>query len=533
MSTKKISEFTPKAKADRINSNITLAGVEDLGMSKDNIQIPVSDLLVEFTESGSGQSIINSTNVNKDVVLKRFNNSSEIHWSTNTGSLQATVNNINFSKIQGVVPLSQGGTGNNLSLPASPSLFYNNGSTSSFVELGQSFSILNGILDVTTSSSPLTTKGDLFTRTVNGDDRLGVGTNGQWLTADSTQPTGLRWSNLPELNHVRAYIGGNIGNLTNVLGVTGALTKNDTGGIVSLGINQSQLNTSNFINGAGYITELPDSGWISLNTMIPSSIDKGFFRIENLTREPKFRILGHKIYFSGVLTLPIDNSNSGQIEDDFNNYYINEHNIPIGLPNYTNTSGLKLLIEKVIPRLDFVDNNGSPVLILQNNFIYSNKFGYRSIELLENGDPTPGGIFKKIQTQIPEIKIFMDNNEDICFELLSTNGWELDFDNEPLNTQSNAGDLKNSLHRLINTNVTNGEEPIKFEVKHSAVSSPTTNFTGPLNDTETRYVYNANIDLNDCRKWGGLRIHLDGMYAIIENNISLSRIQQAINNYNP
>lgn len=42
-------------------------------------------------------------------------------------------------------------------------------------------------------TSPLTTKGDLYTRSASADTRIGVGTDGQTLIADSAQVSGLRW----------------------------------------------------------------------------------------------------------------------------------------------------------------------------------------------------------------------------------------------------------------------------------------------------------------------------------------------------
>jgi len=44
------------------------------------------------------------------------------------------------------------------------------------------------------TASPLTTKGDLYTRTSSADSRLAVGANGTTLVADSAEATGLKWA---------------------------------------------------------------------------------------------------------------------------------------------------------------------------------------------------------------------------------------------------------------------------------------------------------------------------------------------------
>lgn len=59
-------------------------------------------------------------------------------------------------------------------------------------------------------ASPLTTKGDVFTRDGSGDARLPVGSNDQFLKANSATTTGLEWSNVTVSKDLPIVDGGTI-----------------------------------------------------------------------------------------------------------------------------------------------------------------------------------------------------------------------------------------------------------------------------------------------------------------------------------
>ena len=97
------------------------------------------------------------------------------------------------------------------------------------------------------SASPLTTKGDLYTFSTL-DARLGVGTNGHVLTADSTQSTGLKWAAAAGGGKVLQVVGATTSTFTQIVtttytdsGITATITPTSASSKILVMIAASQL----------------------------------------------------------------------------------------------------------------------------------------------------------------------------------------------------------------------------------------------------------------------------------------------------
>lgn len=106
-----------------------------------------------------------------------------------------------------------------INFPNSPT----NGQTTTVGNVVYAYNSTTGAWEIVSSGGigTMTTKGDLLSRSITGLARVGVGTDGQVLTADSTQTSGMSWSYGPGLTLVKTQtVGTSVSSVT----VTGAFS---------------------------------------------------------------------------------------------------------------------------------------------------------------------------------------------------------------------------------------------------------------------------------------------------------------------
>jgi hypothetical protein len=125
------------------------------------------------------------------------------------------------------------------------------------------------------SSSPLSTKGDIYTHDSSVDARLAVGSNGQALVADSTQTTGVKWKSLAE-SDITNLTTDLAAKLTNPMTTKGDVIYGDTSGVptrLAAGTTGYVLTSNGSGNAPSYqgvgTLALPD--WLRLSPDAPPS----------------------------------------------------------------------------------------------------------------------------------------------------------------------------------------------------------------------------------------------------------------------
>lgn len=194
-------------------------------------------------------------------------------------------------------------------------------------------------------SSPLTTKGDLYTYSTV-DARLAVGANGTILSADSTQTTGLRWITNPG-----GSPGGSNGqvqfNNASAFGGASAVLYDLAGSYFGAGI----LNTGTVAlaypfqvgGGNGYVAPTSIAGVINYHTP-PTAVTSG----------------SGTVTYQQLIPDPVVNS-AGQV--DGSGIYVADNTVNLNyyVCAYVTVDGVKLYSpgENLVNTINFVDNNNA------------------------------------------------------------------------------------------------------------------------------------------------------------------------------
>jgi hypothetical protein len=273
MAKEKFSEFTSKSfndiKSDLINTTINLVGVDET--NDDNFKINFLELLITASNLGTGASIFKNITDLKQFNFRKVKAASDkvsVTENANDISIDVEPSQMSLSELDGILPVSKGGTG--LSTPNveedSLLLWDADQEIYRFVQFGSGIEIDEDTINAT-NSSILTTKGDLHVRTSSNDTRLPVGEDYTFLQADSNEAVGVKWVdiNLHKLGKVAVdedsvpdYLGTTSDD--GVLRTDDSISFTDNGDYITLSVSKSNIDLSETDNSVSkFITNLAEN----------------------------------------------------------------------------------------------------------------------------------------------------------------------------------------------------------------------------------------------------------------------------------
>lgn len=231
-------------------------GSYDLSLYADNLELHTTNLidmiaLLDDIQLLSGQ-VIDIDGVNG---VQIDSNAGNVNVTSNSGNVSIEASN--SASGSGVAKLSTGSTTGRVDILATGAELRITEATigATTASVGDVLTLKNTSTGEcewdapTGSSSPLTTKGDVYTYD-SSDARLAVGTDGQYLKADSSTATGLKWDNLTSGDMSCATFYDNTGGQTltttrTVINLDTTMTNND-GTTFSLASDEVTIGTTGF-----------------------------------------------------------------------------------------------------------------------------------------------------------------------------------------------------------------------------------------------------------------------------------------------
>jgi hypothetical protein len=467
-----------------------------------NYKLPAEEYIPTLANLGGAASVYKETSVNTHNFRTLVESTGiGITTFTNTLNFRVKPEELNLNEFAGILPLSMGGTGTDLTAPVVPSIYYFNSDTelTDWLTIGTGLAIQDGALVSTveagtyTASTGLSLTGTAFSvvygysagQSAQGNVEITVDA-GAGLSGGGTLYVG-QGGTLTLTNNDRGSLQNIIKTIIGDSGSYAADSNTDSFSIVGgSGISTAIVGdvltiTNTAASGSGY-----DTGWITVASW------NGSYGVTHATSLPtgrtfRNRVINRTVYFKGYMLIPIEGLT------DMEDITTSADNTP-----YETSNGVTVFA---------ADNriNIGPIMPNANAYpdqdvTYKTK-GYRYTRLATSAE-----------TVMMQADVWVKFTADGILQVLSIGHYEAVA--SPLGTGTQ---IKNRLERLTTTVVEAGDYPLDFDTYRTAHSGAVL-----LTDiTQGAGTYAMDFNGTDVTYFGGMVIDMDGMYYHCDPSVNV------------